>query len=53
MVVLARSSSIQVATEFDLDLTIVSSGSVAPELRSNTDDGCGQTCESACSNSTC
>jgi FxLD family lantipeptide len=41
------------STEFDLDLTILTCGPVAAELRSNTDDGCGHTCESACSNSTC
>lgn len=40
-------------TEFDLDLRIVSSGPVIADLMRNTDDNCGQTCQSACSNSTC
>jgi FxLD family lantipeptide len=39
--------------DFDLDITIVESGSVIAELMRNTDDNCGQTCQSACSNSTC
>ncbi|GAA3032798.1 FxLD family lanthipeptide [Actinokineospora globicatena] len=39
--------------EFDLDLTIVSSGPVVPDLMRSTDDNCGATCQSACSNSTC
>ncbi|GAA4552728.1 FxLD family lanthipeptide [Amycolatopsis samaneae] len=40
-------------TEFDLDLSIVSSGLVVADLMRSTDDGCGSTCQSACSNSTC
>ncbi|MEV6639696.1 FxLD family lanthipeptide [Amycolatopsis sp. NPDC051371] len=40
-------------TEFDLDLTIVASGPVVADLMRNTDDNCGSTCQSACSNSTC
>ncbi|WP_344876051.1 FxLD family lanthipeptide [Allokutzneria multivorans] len=39
--------------DFDLDLTFVESSSQQGVLLSYTDDGCGQTCESACSNSTC
>ena len=40
-------------TEFDLDVSIVTSGPVVADLMRNTDDNCGQTCQSACSNSTC
>lgn len=40
-------------TEFDLDLSIVASGPVVADLMRNTDDNCGATCQSACSNSTC
>lgn len=40
-------------TEFDLDIRIVESAPVIADLMRNTDDNCGQTCESACSNSTC
>lgn len=39
--------------EFDLDLSIVASGPVVADLMRNTDDNCGATCQSACSNSTC
>lgn len=35
--------------EFDLDIRFVESGPVVEELLRPTDDGCGQTCESACS----
>lgn len=35
-------------SEFDLDVSIVESGPVVAELMRLTDDGCGQTCESAC-----
>jgi FxLD family lantipeptide len=37
--------------DFDLDITIVESGEVTHELLRMTDDGCGQTCQSACSTS--
>lgn len=40
-------------TEFDLDLSIVSSGPVVADLMRSTDDGCGMSCQSACSNSGC
>jgi len=40
-------------SEFDLDVSIVESGPVIADLLRSTDDGCGSTCESACSNSTC
>ena len=49
-------STITTATppsEFDLDLSIVSSGTVIADLMRSTDDNCGATCQSACSNSTC
>jgi FxLD family lantipeptide len=39
--------------EWDLDVRIVESGPVIAELMRNTDDNCGTTCQSACSNSTC
>ncbi|MGW0708184.1 FxLD family lanthipeptide [Streptomyces sp. NPDC002643] len=38
--------------DFDLDITIVESGPNSDHLIRLTDDGCGQTCESAC-NSSC
>ncbi|MFI1191624.1 FxLD family lanthipeptide [Streptomyces californicus] len=34
---------------WDLDVSIVESGPEADRLIQMTDDGCGQTCESACS----
>ncbi len=46
-------SSAAVESDFDLDITVVEKGPVIPGLLSDTDDSCGQTCESACSNSTC
>ena len=33
----------------ELDITIVESGPTADRLIQMTDDGCGQTCQSACS----
>jgi FxLD family lantipeptide len=41
-------SSTAADSEFDLDVSIVESGPVVAELMRNTDDNCGQTCESAC-----
>lgn len=35
--------------EWDLDVSIVESGPAADQLIRMTDDGCGQTCQSACS----
>jgi FxLD family lantipeptide len=34
--------------QFDLDVSIVESGPVINDLMRLTDDGCGTTCESAC-----
>lgn len=34
--------------EFDLDIRFAESGPVLEELMRPTDDGCGKTCESAC-----
>ncbi|MCM3884299.1 FxLD family lanthipeptide [Frankia sp. R82] len=34
---------------WDLDISIVESGPAADRLIRMTDDGCGQTCQSACS----
>ncbi|MGH3899735.1 MAG: FxLD family lanthipeptide [Pseudonocardiaceae bacterium] len=39
--------------EFDLDVSIVESGSVVAELMRNTDDNCGHTCETACPDTGC
>ncbi|WP_406205274.1 FxLD family lanthipeptide [Kitasatospora sp. NBC_01560] len=39
--------------DFELDVTLVEQAPVIPELMSSTDDGCGESCASACSNSTC
>lgn len=38
--------------EFDLDVTFLEAGSTVKDLIYMTNDGCGQTCQSACS-STC
>ena len=35
-------------TDFDLDITIVESGPMVVDLMRSTDDGCGTTCQSAC-----
>lgn len=35
-------------SSFDLDVSIVESGPVVPELLRSTSDNCGQTCQSAC-----
>ena len=35
-------------TEFDLDVTIIESSPVLSEPVRSTSDGCGSTCESAC-----
>lgn len=40
-------------TDFDLDLSIVSSGPVVADLMRSTDDGCGSSCQSACAGSGC
>ncbi|TQN27808.1 FxLD family lantipeptide [Haloactinospora alba] len=34
--------------EFELDVSIAESGPVVAALLQNTEDNCGQTCESAC-----
>jgi FxLD family lantipeptide len=34
--------------DFELDVSIVESGPVLSELLRSTDNGCGQSCESAC-----
>lgn len=39
--------------EFTLDVTIVEHAPIIPDLMRSTDDGCGSTCASACSNSGC
>nr|WP_208870101.1 FxLD family lanthipeptide [Streptomyces monomycini] len=39
----------QTAEDWDLDVSIVESGPEADRLIQMTDDGCGETCESACS----
>ncbi|GAQ68236.1 FxLD family lanthipeptide [Streptomyces scabiei] len=40
-------------SDFDLSIETVASAPVVGMLLNDTGDGCGQTCESACSNSTC
>ncbi|CRK59224.1 hypothetical protein [Alloactinosynnema sp. L-07] len=45
--------STQSAEQFDLDVRFLDSVPVIPELMTNTDDNCGSTCQSACSNSSC
>lgn len=35
-------------SDFDLDITIVEAGDVVDDLLRLTDDGCGSSCESAC-----
>ncbi|MET9290825.1 FxLD family lanthipeptide [Streptomyces sp. NPDC003077] len=39
--------------DFVLDVTFTESVPAVAGLMRNTDDDCGQTCESACANSTC
>jgi FxLD family lantipeptide len=39
--------------EFDFDVSIVESGPVVEDLMRLTDDGCGSSCDSACSGSGC
>ncbi len=34
--------------DFELDISIVESGPVIPELLRSTSDNCGKTCQSAC-----
>ncbi|MGA5704631.1 FxLD family lanthipeptide [Peterkaempfera bronchialis] len=56
-----QSSTLKAATDFsgegisDFDLSIetVASAPIVPGLLNDTGDGCGSTCQSACSNSTC
>ncbi len=40
-------------SDFDLDIETVASAPVLGALLNDTGDGCGSTCQSACSNSTC
>ncbi|MEH0424537.1 FxLD family lanthipeptide [Streptomyces sp. B21-083] len=40
-------------TDFDLNIETIASAPVVPGLLNDTGDGCGATCQSACSNSTC
>ncbi|MFD0370801.1 FxLD family lanthipeptide [Streptomyces sp. NPDC127114] len=40
-------------SDFDLSIETVSALPVASSLLNDTGDGCGSTCQSACSNSTC
>ncbi|SFE63797.1 FxLD family lantipeptide [Actinopolyspora alba] len=47
-----ESSSTEPDSDFDLDVTVVAAAEVA-ELRSPTEDNCGQTCESACPQTGC
>lgn len=47
-----ESEQVPAADLFELDVTIVEAGPEADRLIRMTDDGCGQTCESACG-STC
>lgn len=44
-------STTAIDPEFDLDVSIVESSPVVAELMQATSDNCGQTCESACSDS--
>lgn len=40
-------------SDFDLSIETVTSAPVVGELLNDTSDSCGETCQSACSNSTC
>ncbi|MGW4503672.1 FxLD family lanthipeptide [Streptomyces sp. NPDC004436] len=40
-------------SDFDLNIETISALPVAGSLLNDTGDGCGSTCQSACSNSTC
>lgn len=39
----------EVPDDWELDVSIIESGPAADRLIQMTDDGCGQTCQSACS----
>ncbi|MEU3982042.1 FxLD family lanthipeptide [Streptomyces sp. NPDC026672] len=43
----------ETGSDFDLDIETVTSAAVPGALLNDTGDGCGATCQSACSNSTC
>ncbi|MEU1180678.1 FxLD family lanthipeptide [Streptomyces sp. NPDC005820] len=40
-------------SDFDLNIETVASAPIVGALLNDTGDGCGATCQSACSNSTC
>lgn len=40
-------------SDFDLNIETVASAPIVGALLNDTGDGCGSTCQSACSNSTC
>ncbi|MEU5115066.1 FxLD family lanthipeptide [Streptomyces longwoodensis] len=40
-------------SDFDLEIETVTSAAIPGALLNDTGDGCGSTCQSACSNSTC
>ncbi|WP_406321905.1 FxLD family lanthipeptide [Streptomyces sp. NBC_00519] len=40
-------------SDFDLSIETVASAPIVGALLNDTDDGCGSSCQSACSNSTC
>ncbi|WP_416979088.1 FxLD family lanthipeptide [Streptomyces sp. T028] len=40
-------------SDFDLNIETVESAPIVGALLNDTGDGCGATCQSACSNSTC
>lgn len=46
-------TSAVVSSDFDLDITVIEDGPIVADLLNDTGDGCGSTCQSACSNSTC
>jgi len=41
------------ASDFDLDVTVVATGSIVVDILADTSDNCTSTCQSACSNSNC
>lgn len=43
----------EAGSDFDLNIETVTSAAVPGALLNDTGDGCGSSCQSACSNSTC
>ncbi|MCX4582474.1 FxLD family lanthipeptide [Streptomyces sp. NBC_01481] len=49
----ATDFTVDTDSDFDLNIETIASAPVVAGLLNDTGDGCGATCQSACSNSTC